>query len=284
MIPRILFTLALISSAVNAGAADRFANVTINAVPVADGLYMLEGSGGNIGILTGKDGVLMVDSQYAPLSDRIKAAIAELGGQTPVYLLNTHYHGDHVGGNANFAGSLIIAHDNVRERMAANDDVATAALPALTYQQRVTLHFNGQEIQVIHQLSGHTDGDSIVFFTGSNALHLGDNLFNNRFPFVDIDGGGSVNGLITNIRAALQMASEDTKIIPGHGSLATKADLARYLAMLEATSMFVQQQIGKDKSLDEILAEGLPEKWDDWGKHFINEERWLRTLHRSFSS
>lgn len=270
-----------------ARAEDRFAGVEVRTVRVKDGVYALFGQGGNIGVSVGEDGILMIDDQFLPLADKIKAALAELGSASPTYLLNTHYHGDHTGGNAAFGGqSTIVAHENVRVRLVNGDtpgDYPDAALPVITYSDEASLYFNGEEIRLTHMPAGHTDGDTVVHFTGTDVVHMGDDFFKDRFPFVDLEAGGSVQGMIRNVEAVLNTISDSTRIIPGHGELAGKADLARYHEMLIETSSTVRDAITAGKSVDEIVAQGLGEKWSSWGAGFINEERWIRTIHASYS-
>lgn len=266
-----------------AAAEDRFAAVSIQTVPVTEGIYMLIGSGGNIGVSAGEDGVLIIDDQYAPLSKKISAAIAAFSSSKPAFVLNTHVHGDHVGGNINFGtDGLIIAHENVRVRMITGES-PKVALPIVTYEDSVTVHFNGDEIKVIHMPSGHTDGDSIVYFTAANVVHMGDHMFNGGFPFVDLSNGGSVQGYINNVVSILAMIKADTRIIPGHGSLATKTDLEDFHTMLTTTSTLVNKAMQAGKSLEEIKAQGLGPKWEIWGSGFINEARWIETIYASFS-
>ena len=286
----ILFTVFVCIGAPvkSASTNDRFADVKITTQQVSDKIYALFGAGGNIGVSKGKDGLLMIDDQFGPLAPKIKAALKELGDDSPTYLLNTHYHGDHTGGNDAFAPeSLILAHENVRVRLLAGDQskrFGDPALPVITYEKIAHIYFNGEEIQLIHLPKGHTDGDSIVYFTGSNVIHMGDHFFKDRFPYVDLDAGGTVNGLTANIETVLTMVNDDTRLIPGHGSLATKKDLQNYLEMLKATSSLVNNAIESGDSLDEIKARGLGSQWQNWGIGFINEERWLQTLYGSLKS
>lgn len=264
-----------------AAAADRFAAISIQTIPVAEGIYMLLGSGGNIGVSVGDDGVLIVDDQFAPLSKKIRAAITALNSSKPAFILNTHFHGDHVGGNVNFgADGLIIAHENVRVRMIGGES-PIVALPIVTYGDSVSVYFNGEEIKLKHMPSGHTDGDSIVHFTGANVVHMGDHMFNGRFPFIDLANGGSVQGYITNVGNVLGIIQADTKLIPGHGSLATKADLVDFHAMLTTTTALVKKAMAAGQSLEQIKAQGLGSKWQTWGSGFINEDRWIETIHAS---
>ncbi len=266
--------------------------VTIKATHVAGNIYMLEGRGGNIGLSIGEDGVLMVDDQFAQLSDKIKAAINQLGGDAPKFILNTHYHGDHTGGNEVFGrDGTIIAHTNVRKRLTTEqkrgDQVTPPkpkeAWPVITFDQAVSIHVNGEEIRAIHFPHGHTDGDAVIFFTGSNVVHMGDDFFVGRFPFVDLNAGGDVAGLIQNIETLLKEIPADAKIIPGHGPLSGIDELKAYHAMLTETSNVVKQQIAAGKTLEEIKAAGLPDNWASWGSGFINTERWLETLYQSYT-
>jgi len=270
--------LCVTSIVMNVFAEDRFAKVEIRTEQISENIYVLFGTGGNIGVLNGPDGILMIDDQFAPLADKIRAALDKLGGTTPTYVLNTHYHGDHTGSNAVFGqNSIIMAHDNVRMRLLAGG-TKDSALPVITFATQATIYFNNQEAHLIHMPAGHTDGDAIVYFPNENVIHLGDHFFKDRFPYVDVQAGGTVNGLIDNIVNILSRVDSDTKIIPGHGEMATKVDLQRYLNMLTSTRQFIDAELAQGKSEKSILAAGLAPKWDSWGEGFINEERWLKTL------
>lgn len=267
-----------------AGHAQRdFSDVEIKVIPVAKNIAMLEGAGGNIGVSVGDDGILIVDDQFAPLADKISAALATLNPGKLKFVLNTHHHGDHTGGNAVFgaAGATIVAHTNVRGRLVADENVAASAYPVITYDESASVHFNGEEITLVHIGPGHTNGDTIVRFTGANVVHMGDQFFNGRFPYVDLGSGGSVDGYMATVELMLGEVAPDTKIIPGHGSLASVDDLKSYHAMLLETTGLIKKAIAAGKSLDEIKADGLPEKWDSWGTGFINEERWIETVYKS---
>jgi cyclase len=286
------FALALSTLPVAAQQQD-FSQVQIKATPVAGKIHMLVGAGGNIGVSVGSDGILIVDDQFAPLAEKIRAALKGLGDGKLKFVLNTHWHGDHTGGNANFSkDASIIAHDNVRKRLAKGQmlrgqkvEAAPAeALPVITFGESLSVHFNGEEIKVIHFPHGHTDGDSVIFFTGSNVVHMGDTFFAGRFPFVDRESGGSVQGLVENIGKVIAQLPADVKVIPGHGPLSALNDLKNYHRMLTETVGVVRQKIDAGKTLEEIKAEGLPEEWKEWGTGFINTDLWLESIHASLTS
>ena len=289
----IVTTLALVWAGPVLAQQDSSA-VTIKTTKVSGNIYMLEGSGGNIGVSVGPDGILIVDDQFAPLADKIKAALKTLGEGKLKFVLNTHWHADHTGGNQVFGPEApIIAHDNVRKRLATEQRSEffrrttpaspKEALPVITFGHSVTVHFNGEEIRAIHFPHGHTDGDSVIFFTGSNAVHMGDNFFFNRFPFVDLESGGSVEGLTKNIADVIAKLPADVKIIPGHGPLSTLDDLRRYHQMLLTTTDIVRQKMTAGKTLEQIKTEGLPDEWKNWGTGFIKTDIWLQTIHTSLS-
>ena len=260
-----------------------FDAVQITATPVAGKITMLQGNGGNIAVSLGDDGVLMVDDQFAPLSDKIKAAITKLGCSAPELLLNTHWHGDHSGGNENFADkATIIAHDNVRVRIAdpANERVA-AALPVITFANGLSIHFNGEEIKLIHLPHGHTDGDSAVWFTGSNVIHMGDEYVVGGFPFIDLNSGGSVEGLIDNHANILAQIPDNIRVIPGHGGLSTKAEMASWIEGVRTTAKIVTDQMVAGKTLAAIIEQGLPEQYASWGMGFINEAAYITAVYTS---
>jgi len=271
-----------LSGPANAGPADRFADVKVTAEPVQGSVHMLTGAGGNIGVSVGADGTLIIDDQYAPLADRIQAALDGLGGGKPKLILNTHVHGDHTGGNAHFgATGTIIAHDNVRIRLLADDPERTA-LPLVTYAERVTVHFNDEAIELIHLPTGHTDGDSVAWFRTANVIHMGDHLFVDRFPYVDVNSGGSVRGFMRNLATVLDLVPDDVRVIPGHGPLTDKSAITSSLEMIKTTRQIVADGIAEGLSEDAIIAQGLGEEWASYGAGFINEERWIRILLSDF--
>lgn len=272
-----------------------YSKVEIKATKISGNVYMLEGAGGNIGVSVGEDGILIVDDQFAPLADKIKAALKQLGEGKLKFVLNTHWHGDHTGGNPVFGPDApIIAHDNVRKRMSTEQRSEffkqttpaspKEALPVITFNQSLSVHFNGEEIRVIHFPQGHTDGDSVIFFTNSNVVHMGDDFFANRFPFVDLESGGSVQGLIKNIGEIMAKLPADVKLIPGHGPISTLDDMKAYHRMLVTTTDIVQQKMKAKKSLDQIKKEGLPEEWKSWGTGFIKTDLWLEIIYKSYSA
>jgi cyclase len=282
MIPRLslvsfLFSAVLISTA---GAQQDFSKVEIKTTQVSGHVYMLEGSGGNIGVSVGSDGVLIVDNQFAPLAEKISAALQQLNPGRLKFVLNTHHHGDHTGGNAAFGAkeALIVAHNKVRTRL--NDGKSSAAaLPVITFDQSASVHFNGEEIRLLHVGSGHTDADSIIFFTKANVVHMGDQYVSAGFPYVDFGSGGDVDGYIATQQAVLAKVTPDTKIIPGHGPLATVAMLRDYNAMLVESVALVRQGMAAGKTLEQLRADGLPEKWSGFGKGWITPARWIETIY-----
>ncbi|MBT73505.1 MAG: MBL fold metallo-hydrolase [Gammaproteobacteria bacterium] len=280
---RMFVALALASIVMTVTAQDdRFANVTIETVPVSGSISMLIGSGGNIGVSAGNDGILIIDDQYAPLATKIKAALEALGSDTPKFLLNTHFHGDHTGSNADFgAASIIVAHENVRSRLVAEDSPALA-LPVVTFDDNVTLHFNGEDITLIHMPNGHTDTDSVVMFEGSNVVHMGDHFFNGAFPFIDLANGGTVQGYLRNLEKALSWIADDTAVIPGHGPLGDKDALLSFYNVVKDTSIAIRVKKSQRMSKEEIVAAGLGDEYASWGQGFINEQRWIETVFDSY--
>ncbi|HKI06721.1 MAG TPA: MBL fold metallo-hydrolase [Thermoanaerobaculia bacterium] len=279
--------------AVPALAQQDFSKVEMKVVPVSGNIYMLEGAGGNIGVSAGPDGILIVDDQYAPLAEKIKTALKGINPGQLKFVLNTHYHGDHTGGNPTFGPEApIIAQENVRKRLESGtmvrgekvEAMTAAGLPVITFEEAVSVHFNGEEIKAIHYPHGHTDGDSIIFFTKSNVIHMGDDFFVGRFPFVDLDNGGSVQGLTDNVAKVIAKVPAGAKIIPGHGKVSTLDDLKKYHSMLVETTGIVQKQMDAGKTLEQIQAQGLPEAWKEWGGGFIKTDFWLATLHESLQA
>ena len=290
----LLLTVVLVC-AISAHAQTDFSKVEIKATKVAGNVYMLQGSGGNIGVSVGDDGLLIVDDQFAPLADKIRAALKGLADKKLRFILNTHWHGDHTGGNVAFGPeATIIAHDNVRKRLATEQKSAVfnsttpaspkEALPVITFNDSLSVHFNGEDIRAIHFPHGHTDGDSVIFFSAWNVVHLGDDFFAGRFPFVDLESGGSVEGLVKNIGELIGKIPADAKLIPGHGPISTLDDLKSYHRMLQQTTEIVRGKITAGKTLDQIKTEGLPAEWAPWGTGFIKTDRWVETIYKSLTA
>lgn len=245
-----------------------FSKVEVKVEKLAPGVAVLTGVGGNIGLSYGEDGNALVDDQYAPLSDKIVAAVRTIDPDPVRFVINTHWHGDHTGGNENLgkAGAVIVAHDNVRTRMSVEQVAKLAgerrtpaspkeALPVLTFTQSITLHLNGDDLDVVHVAKAHTDGDSLVRWRRANVLHMGDTFFNKiSLPFIDVESGGSIDGAIAAAKRGLDLSDERTRIIPGHGPVATRADLAAYVAMLEDVRAKVQAGIEAKQTLEQIKA------------------------------
>ncbi|WP_338852367.1 MBL fold metallo-hydrolase [Alteromonas macleodii] len=265
-----------------ANAQDRFADVEVKATAIKGSVHMLTGAGGNIGVSAGEDGVLIIDDQFAPLAEKIAAQLGELGSDKPKYVINTHYHGDHTGSNAFFhshKGATILAHENVRVRLANDEKIKPEALPTITYEDGIKIYFNGETLHVMHLAVGHTDGDSVVWFEQPNVMHTGDLFFNGRFPYIDQGAGGNVEGYMDSVKQLLAKIDDETVIIPGHGDISNKQEYSAFLAMISETFSYVKALKQDGKTLDEVKAMGLDDKWADWSWNFINEEKWITTLY-----
>jgi glyoxylase-like metal-dependent hydrolase (beta-lactamase superfamily II) len=285
-------TLLLLCLAARTEAQQDFSKVEMKVTKVAGNVYMLEGAGGNIGVSVGADGILIVDDQFAPLADKIRAALKTIGDGKLKFVLNTHYHGDHTGGNAQFGPEApIIAQTNVRKRLATEQTVRgqkvpaspKEALPVITFDESVSIHFNGEEIKAVHFPHGHTDGDAVIFFTGSNVVHMGDDFFAGRFPFVDIDNGGDIEQLTKNVSDIIAILPPDVKIIPGHGPLSNLDDLRLFRRMLFETTAIIRKEIAAKRTLDQIKSAGLPDEWKSWGTGFIKTPDWIELVYRSLT-
>jgi len=283
-----LLLVSLLLAAGVAAAQQDFGNVQMRVTKVAGTVYMLEGAGGNIGVCAGPDGVVLVDDQFAPLAPKIREAVAGITDKPIKFVLNTHFHGDHTGGNAQFGSqAAILAHENVRKRLKEGGIIAgieikpapKEALPVVTFNDRATVHFNGEDIRAIHLPNGHTDGDSVIFFPQSNVVHMGDDFVTYGFPFVDVRSGGSVSGMIAGVEKVLGMTPPDVKVIPGHGPLSTPDDMRRFVQMLKETRALVAQAAGQGKSADQMKQEHLLAKYEDLGKGFIKTEAWIDLLY-----
>ncbi|MEH6458259.1 MAG: MBL fold metallo-hydrolase [Cocleimonas sp.] len=280
-------TLLLSSSASFA-----FDDVKITSTEVSNNLHMLVGKGGNVGVFVGKDGTFVIDDQFAPLSDKLMAEIKNIGGDAPKFLLNTHFHGDHSGGNENFGkkGAMIVSHLNVRKRLMEGSEIKefgmvappapAEALPIMTFDSQMHFHINGEDVKAIHVPNAHTDGDSFIHFEKANVIHAGDIFFNGFYPFIDSTHGGSVKGMISAATAILALSDDDTKIIPGHGPLANKEDLNAYKKMLEFA----------ERSLSSLKSEGLTKEQaqakkplksldKEWANGMFTSDKWIEIIY-----
>jgi cyclase len=258
-----------------------FSKVQIKTQKVAGNISMLEGQGGNIGVSTGSDGTLIIDDQFAPLADKIKAALKSLNDAPLKFLVNTHHHGDHTGGNEIFGkDTLIVAHANVRKRM---ESKPKEAQPVVTYDKSASIHFNGEEIKLMYFANGHTDNDTIIHFTKSNVAHFGDTFSPGRFPFVDLSGGGDVEGLVQSLSEAIKWLPADVKVIPGHGPVLGIEDVKVYRDMIAETADVVRKQMAAGKTLDQIKAQGMPDKYKNLGTGFVKTDTWIQVIHTSLS-
>lgn len=245
--------------------AQNFDTIVIKTTKVAGSVYMLEGSGGNIGVLIGDDGIIMVDDQFAPLSDKIKKAIMDLNDKPIRFIINTHFHFDHSGGNENFgSGGIIVAHENVRKRLSTDQflganrtlqkSLGYNGLPKITFAESITFNMNEETIDIFHVKNAHTDGDAIIYFKGSNVVHTGDVFVRYGLPFIDETNGGTIDGMIAAMNSLLKKVNEETKIIPGHGAIANKKDLEDYVKMLQTIRDRISEGINKKQNIEEIIA------------------------------
>jgi len=282
---RIALIALLLSGAAAAQGPDWDA-VEIKTTGLGHGVYMLEGLGGNIGLSVGEDGVFMIDDQFASLTPKILAAVAEVTDKPIDFVINTHWHYDHVGGNEQIAavGATVVSHDNARVRMAAEgpNQVPEGGLPVITYSESTTFHFNGQTIYAFHPVPSHTDGDSVILFRDIDIIHAGDIFWNGFYPFIDTDSGGSVAGVVTTLRQVAAEAGPDTRIIPGHGPLGTKADVERSADMIEDSLKRVAALVAEGKNVDEIKAADLFDDYNPtWGVGFIKPDQWAETMYKA---
>lgn len=277
-------TQSLLWSEAASSQTDQFAGVVVKPIEVASGVFMMTGAGGNIGVSVGRDGVLIIDDQFAPLASRIASALEPLLDATlnpdVRYVINTHYHVDHTGSNAFFAerGATIIAHDNVRVRLLSNDGVARAALPVVTHINGLSIYLNDEQLKLI-ALAGHTDGDSAVWFKKANVLHTGDLLFNGLFPYIDLDGGGSVDNYLASQAKLLDLVDDNTRIIPGHGPLANVDDFRAMHTMIKVMAQSVRDAVAAGQTLETIIARGIDPAYKRMAWNFISESRWLEILY-----
>jgi len=277
-----------------------FSKVEIKVTKVSGNIYMLEGEGGNIAASVGEDGIVIVDDQYAPLADKIQAALKNLRvTDKPVrFVINTHYHGDHTGGNEPFAntGSTVIAQDNVRKRLEHGTmagiggsqvtevkPAAKGALPVITFEHDVTVHLNGEDIRALHFPAGHTDGDAVIFFPKNNVVHMGDDFVRYGFPFIDVASGGTVQGMIAAMEKVQTQLPPDVKVIPGHGAISNLDDVRVFVKMLKDTTAVVQKAIDDHKTVEQMKQEKILEPWKKWSGDFIDSDKFIETLYNSLT-
>ncbi len=287
-------TVLILACALPAAAQQDFSKVEIKTTKINDTTWMLVGSGGNLGLSVGPDAVFLIDDQYAPLTPKITAAIKAITDKPVKFVVNTHWHGDHTGGNENFgkAGAIIVAHDNVRKRMSTEQVLAffnmkvppspKEALPVITFSIDTTFHLNGDEIQALHMPSAHTDGDAVVIFKKGNIVHMGDLYFNGLYPFIDSASGGKIDGVVAAADRVLSMSDDKTVVIPGHGPLSNKAELKAYRDMLATVSGRIKAQIAAGKKLEDIIAAKPTADYDaKWGNGFIKADKWVEMVVRN---
>ena len=297
-IPVILLATLLLGSGLAAAQDQDFSKVQMKVTKVSGTVYMLEGDGGgNIGASIGDDGIVIVDDQFAPLAEKIQAALKGITDKPLRFIINTHYHGDHTGGNVYFQKQApIIAQDNVRKRLESGGPVGNGssvhmdakpqpkeALPIITFDHDVTIHLNGEDIRALYFPAGHTDGDSIIFFPKSNVVHMGDDFVTYGFPFIDIDSGGSIDGMIAAVDQVIAQLPPDVKVIPGHGPLSTLDDVRAYATMLKQTREVTQKAIKEGKTLDQMKQAKLLEPWKKYSGDFVNQDVFLETLYNSLT-
>lgn len=273
--------------------ADKHDKKTFKAKQIQPGLTLLQGRGGNIAVSQGNDGLLMIDDDYPDMSDALKQQLQKLGGVDQLkFILNTHWHGDHTGGNANLGkGVHIVAHNNVRKRLSSKQEVPLFkmvsepqpehALPNLTYPESMVIHFNGDTLTLEHYPSGHTDGDTVIFFEKANVVHMGDLMFYPMFPFVDIHNGGNAIAYANNVGRIVKKINDDTVVIPGHGPLTDKKGLVSFHKMLTGSIAEVSEMKSSGLSLEKIQAKGLSDKWKSWRDGFIKEPVWISFIYES---
>lgn len=289
-------TLLAIPLGAAVGNAQDPSQATIKVIPVAGGVYMLEGAGGNIGLSVGKDDAFMIDDQFAPLTPKIRAAIATLTPKPVRFLINTHWHFDHTGGNENMAGAgaIVVAHENVRRRMSTDQFIEAinmkvpaspaSALPVVTFTETVTFYVNGDSVRAVHVRNAHTDGDALVMFRKANVIHMGDTFFNGMYPVIDVSTGGSVSGLVAAIDMGLAMSNAGTRIIPGHGSLASRQDLVRARDVLKVVSDRIARMVAQRRTLAQVLAAKPSADYDaKWGGGFTKPDAFVTMLYSSLS-
>lgn len=293
LIPAALAALLLATPA----AAQDFSKIEVESTKVAEGVYALKGAGGNLGLVVGADRAFLIDDQYAPMVPKIRAAVAAITDKPVSFVLNTHWHGDHTGGNEAFAeaGTLVVAHDNVRTRLSSDQVMAAfdrtvpaapkGALPVITFNDQVTFHVGGHTVRTIHIPSAHTDGDAIVHLPETNVIHTGDLVFYGLYPVVDYSNGGSLKGMADATAKLMEMSNEGTRFIPGHGpAVITRRQLAEYLQMLRVVHARLETLIGEGKTLEEVIAAKPTAEFDaQWGQGFLPPDRWVRINYQGMA-
>jgi cyclase len=290
-------TLTLLAGGLSLAQDQDFSKVQIKVSKVAGSVYMLQGAGGNIGASIGDDGIVVIDDQYAPLADKIQDALKGVADKPVRFIINTHYHEDHTGGNEFFQKQApIIAHDNVRKRLEEGGTAGNGGsvhfehkpapkgvLPILTFDHDVTVHLNGEDIRALHIPAGHTDGDSVIYFPKSNVVHMGDDFVTYGFPFIDVSGGGSIDGMIDGVEQAIAQLPPDVKVIPGHGPVSNLDDVRAYVKMLRETRAAVQAGLKKKMTLAQMKERKILDPWKKYSGDFISEDAFLETLYNSLT-
>lgn len=293
MVGRIISVLCvLISGFISLAIAGQAVDEKIIPVPVTEQIYMIAGEGGNIGLFIGEDGTFLIDDQFAPLTEKIVEAIKSVGGDYPKFLINTHYHGDHTGGNEKLGkgGTLIFSHDNVRERLSTGffieafnmkqAGISREGLPIVTFSEDISFHLNGDTIRAIHVPHAHTDGDSFIYFKAANVIHAGDFFFNGFYPFIDVTHGGSLKGMIKAVDKVLSLADDNTKIIAGHGPMGDKKELASYRQMLGTAYEQLRKLKAEGKTAQEAVAvKPLSDLEETWGDGLFKSDRWIELIY-----
>ena len=292
-----LIAFAVLSTLIAFSQDKDFSKVNIEVIKVSGTVYMLKGAGGNIGASVGDDGIVIVDDQYAPLADKIQAALKGIIDKPVRFVINTHYHEDHTGSNEYFQKTApIIAHDNVRKRLEEGGVAGNGAsvkfdakpqpkgaLPIITFDHDVTVHLNGEDIRALHFPAGHTDGDSIIYFPKSNVVHMGDDFVTYGFPFIDVSSGGSIDGMIDGVEKAIAQLPADVKVIPGHGPVSSLDDVRTYIKMLKDTRETVRAALKQKKTLDQMKKDKILDPWKKYSGDFISEDAYLETLYNSLT-
>ena len=289
-----IVTLVALSSMRCLSAEDHHAETkSFTTTPIKENIMMLSGKGGNIGLLTGAQGILLIDDDYKDMTPALIKVLQPFGGVGKLkYIINTHWHGDHTQGNLELGQhATIVAHDNVRARLLNAQEIKLfnmksepypeIALPSVTYKTQMHLHMNNEDVELVHFSNGHTDGDSVVFFKNVNVIHTGDHFFNGFFPFVDVEHGGDVLGMAENITQLITMINDDTVIMPGHGPIGNKTDLIAFRDMLVGTAAEVQKMIDKGATISLAKKKGVSKKWAEWTDGFLTNEVWTGIVYQS---